>query len=112
MTLAGGFLVLGLLALGKDRETAAAVVLGLSAVSLLAGLLVPGRLELLRRGWMKLAEAIGQVTTPVLLALLYYLVVSPAATLRRFRRRRSVSTGSNWHRRAPLPPATRMERQF
>lgn len=112
LTLAGGFFVLGLLALRKERDPAAAVTFALSAVSVLAGLLVPARLEPLRHGWMKLGEAIGHVTTPVLMALVYYLVVTPPGMLRRFRSRRSPRTGSHWHRRAALPPATRMERQF
>jgi len=112
LTLAGGFFVLGLLALRKERDLAAAVTFALSAVSLLAGLLVPGRLEPLRRGWMKLGEAIGLVTTPVLMAAVYYLVVTPPGMLRRFRSRRRARNGSRWHQRAPLPPASRMERQF
>jgi Saxitoxin biosynthesis operon protein SxtJ len=112
LTLAGGFLVLGFLALRKERHPAAAISFALSAVSLLAGLLMPGRLGPLRRGWMKMGEVIGLVTTPVLMAAVYYLVVTPTGMLRRFRGRRRARNGSRWHKRAPLPPASRMERQF
>ena len=111
-TLAGGFLVLGLLALRKGRYTVATLGFAFTAVSLLAGLLVPGRLGPLRRGWMKLGESIGAVTTPVLMAALYYLVVTPTAMLRRLRSRPRTTKASRWHQRAPLPPASRMERQF
>jgi cell division protein FtsW (lipid II flippase) len=111
-TLAGGFLVWGLLALRKDRHTAAAIGFAFAAVSLLVGVLVPGRLGPARRAWMRLGEAIGALTTPVLMAALYYLVVTPMAMLRRLRRRPLPAKNSRWHQRAPLPPASRMERQF
>jgi hypothetical protein len=111
-TLAAGLFVFGLLALQKDRPTVAIVGFAFAAASLLAGLLVPGRLGPLRRAWMKLGESIGAVTTPVLMAALYYLVVTPMAMLRRLRRRPLPTKTSRWHQRAPLPPASRMERQF
>jgi hypothetical protein len=61
---------------------------------------------------MKLGEAIGALTTPVLMAALYYLVVTPMAMLRRLRNRPRPMKASRWHQRAPLPPASHMERQF
>lgn len=111
-TLAGGFLVLSLLALQKGRHTVATIGFTFATLSLLAGLLVPGRLGPARRAWMKLAELIGVVTTPVLMAALYYLFVTPTAMLRRRRGRPRPKHASRWHKRAPLPPAARMERQF
>ena len=111
-TLAAGFVVFGLLALRKDRHTVAIVGFAFAAASLLGGLLVPGRLGPLRRAWMKLGESIGAVTTPVLMTALYYLVVTPTAMLRRLRSRPLPTKNSRWHQRAPLPPASRMERQF
>ena len=111
-TLAAGFLFVGLLALWREREAAAAVAFGLSVASLLAALLVPGRLGPIRRGWMKIGEGISFVTTPVLMAAVYYLVFTPPAMLRRFRRRRRAKRATCWEKRAPLPPASRMERQF
>lgn len=111
-TLAGGFLVLGLLALRKNRHTVANIGFSFAAASLLAGLLVPDRLGPVRRAWMKLGALIGAVTTPVLMAALYYFVVTPTAMLRRLRSRPRPTKASRWHQRAPLPPASRMERQF
>ena len=110
LTLAVGFLVLGLLFWRKERHSAASVSFSLSAVCLLAGVVIPGRLEPLRSRWMKMGELIGLVTTPVLMAALYYLVMTPAGILRRFRRPPKKKSG--WHQREPLPPASRMERQF
>jgi peptidoglycan biosynthesis protein MviN/MurJ (putative lipid II flippase) len=112
ITLAGGFLLVALLALLKERQAAAAISFGLSVASLLAGLLVPGRLGAARRGWMKIGEGLSFVTTPILMAAVYYLVFTPPAMLRRFRRRRRAKRATSWEQRAPLPPASRMERQF
>jgi hypothetical protein len=112
LTLAGGFLFFGLLALWKGRQQLAVISLGLSIASLLASLLVPGRLGPVRRGWMKIGQGLSFVTTPVLMAVLYYLVFTPPAMLRRLGRRRRPKKASTWHQRAPLPPRSRMERQF
>jgi hypothetical protein len=61
---------------------------------------------------MKIGEAIGFLTTPILMTVVYYLVITPIALLRRaFAKPRAVRD-SNWRRRPPLPPASRMERQF
>ena len=111
-TLAAGLLFVGLLALWREREAAAAVAFGLSVASLLAALLVPGRLGPIRRGWMKIGEGISFVTTPVLMAAVYYLVFTPPALVRRLGKRRRPEKASAWEQRPPLPPANRMERQF
>lgn len=84
----------------------------LAAISLLAATLIPGKLEPIQRVWMKLGEGIGYITTPIVMAIVYYLAVTPIAAVRRLRRVRRQSVGSNWHRRPPLPARERMERQF
>lgn len=111
-TLAGGFLFFALLGLwrGSDRVMVAAA--SLAAVSLLAGLVAPSQLEPVRRAWMKLGEAIGHITTPVLMAIVYYIVVTPLGLARRVTSARSKREDSDWHRRPPSASPTRMERQF
>jgi hypothetical protein len=61
---------------------------------------------------MKLGEVIGYVTTPILMAILYYVVVTPIALVRRLAKARRPVTKSGWLERPPLPPRERMERQF
>ncbi len=111
-TLVSAFLVLGLLALGKARRSGATVSFALALVFLLGGLVLPERLGPLRRAWMRAGEAIGMVTTPILMGGVYYLVLTPIAFVRRVRRRGSPTQPSGWHHREPLPPPSRMERQF
>jgi hypothetical protein len=112
LTLAGAFVVLGVLALRKVRPFAATVSFAFALGLLLAGVIVPGRLGPLRRAWMKFGEVIGGLTTPVLMGAVYYLVLTPIASVRRVRRRGRSVHGSGWRHRQPLPPPSRMERQF
>lgn len=113
LTLMGGFVFVGLVGYWRGADRVAVIALILASISLLAGLLLPGHLGPVRRGWMKLGEVIGNVTTPIILAVVYYGVVTPVAIVRRSVAliRRSTRE-SGWHQRPPLPPPARLERQF
>jgi len=109
----GGFLFITLLAYWRGAQTVATAALALAAISLLAAVFVPGRLEPARLAWMKLGEVIGHVTTPILMAIVYYAIVTPIGFVRRVATpAHRTTTDSHWHRRPPLPPPARMERQF
>lgn len=112
LTLMGGFLFVAFLANRKNAHGVAVAAFSLSAISLLAALFVPRRLEPVRRAWMKLGEAIGHVTTPFLMAIVYYVILTPLGIVRRLTASRRPAKDSHWHERPPLPPAARMERQF
>lgn len=75
--------MLGVILRLRDHETAAAVVLALGGVLVLAGLLVPGRLGPVYRGWMALALAISRITAPIFMGLIYFLVLTPTGLLAR-----------------------------
>lgn len=112
LTLAGGFLFLAALAYWSGGRLVVVVGVSLSAISILAAVFIPGRLEPIERAWTKLGAAIGYITTPVLMAGVYYLILTPIAVARRVTRRRHPLEDSQWHRRGPSPPPARMERQF
>jgi hypothetical protein len=112
LTLAAGFTAVALLAMRKGRNAIALPALALAVISVLAALLVPGRLEPIRTAWMKLGEGIGYVTTPIFMMIVYYAFLTPIAIMRRFTAGRPPATDSNWHRRPPPPAPQRMERQF
>ncbi|MGK2934996.1 MAG: SxtJ family membrane protein [Gemmatimonadaceae bacterium] len=111
-TLMGGFLVVAGVAYWRGSDTVRTVAQLLALVAFLAGVLVPGRLEPVRAGWMRFGEAIGRVTTPVLLAIVYYGVLTPTALVRRLTAGRDEALASGWHERPPSPAPARMERQF
>ena len=99
-TLGFAFLALGALLLWRDRNIAAAVAGGLGIVMLLAGLTIPTLLGPVERGWMALAHAISRVTTPIFMALVYYLTIFPIGTVMRVLGRnplvRAARDGSFW----------------
>jgi hypothetical protein len=81
----GAFLVLGALMWRRGHLSSAAVAGVLGAVLVIGGIAAPVRLEPVYRAWMGLALAISKVTTPIVMALLWYLVLTPAGFLvRRF----------------------------
>ena len=111
-TLMAGFMFVALVGVWRDIFVLTRAATFLAIASFLAGLLVPGRLEPVRRGWMAFGEAIGRVTTPIMLGVVYYLVLTPTGLIRRALVRRPRPAPSYWHQRPPLPPKSRMERQF
>ena len=118
-TLAIAFGVIASLTFWRDRETIAAVTGGGALLLLVAGLALPSRLEIVERGWMKLAHGLSRITTPIFMGIVYFVVLTPAGLIRR-------TVGSNplvhrrtdnsyWVRRTAYDPETkrrRMERQF
>ena len=111
-TLAAGFAFVALVGWWRDMPTLARAGQILGAASLLAGLLIPGKLEPARRAWMAFGEALGRVTTPLMMGVVYYLILTPMGLVRRALVRRPPSPASFWRPRDPLPPRERMERQF
>lgn len=77
------FLALAGVTWWRGHETLVWVFGTLSGLLLLAGLLIPGRLGPVYRGWMKFAHLISLVTTPIFMGVVYYLVMAPIGLLRR-----------------------------
>ena len=78
----------------------------LGAALILFGLVVPRVLILPRKGWMKLAEALAYVSSRVILALVFFLVLTPIGLIKRAMGwdpldRRAKPGDSFWH---PYPP--------
>ena len=115
-TLGGAFLVLALLAWWRGRTGIAGGV-GIVAGSLvLAGLVMPTRLGPVERSWMAFAQALSRVTTPIVMALLYFGLLTPIALLRRLFVQdpivhRATETGY-WKPRPHGRRSSSLERQF
>lgn len=112
LTLAGAFTVLSLLLLWRRQQDAARVTGILATAALLAAMLFPHRLGWVKARWMQFGEALGTVTTPVLMALIYIVVVTPVAVLWRLTRRSEPRHDSTWHARPPPNDRAQLERQF
>lgn len=83
VTVGVAFVALGLLLWWRDHDVPAIVGASLGALLLLSGLLIPARLGPVHNGWMRFALAISKVTTPVLMAIVYFIVITPIGLMRR-----------------------------
>lgn len=87
-----------------------------SASLLAAGALIPTRLGPVQRAWMRLAHAISRVTTPIVMAVIYYMVLAPVGLVMRAvgynAVKRREAGGSFWVLRRPAEQRSDLERQF
>ncbi len=117
VTVGAAFLVLGGISWWRGHPTAPLVLWGLGGSLLLLGLVVPGSLGPVYRGWMGLAHLISKVTTPVFMGLIYFVVLTPVGFLRRTLSRSplraTLQDGSYWAKHEARPdPRAAMNRQF
>jgi hypothetical protein len=99
-TVGGAFVLLAALAYWRHRAIPSAVFIGAGITLTLAGVAAPSRLDPVYRAWMRLAELISRVTTPLIMGLLYFLILTPAGIVRRLAssatRRRRQKAASLW----------------
>ncbi len=117
LTVGGAFLVLTAVSSYRGHGTTALVTGCLGVALVLAGLLVPTRLGPVERGWMRMALAMSRVTTPVAMALVYFLAITPLGLVRKAMGRDPLhhvaSQGTFWKSRPARAGGTAsMERQF
>lgn len=116
-TVGAAFLVLGGILAWRGRAGASIGMLGTGFALLVAGLVAPTRLDGLERVWMGFAHLISKVTTPVVMGVIYFLVLTPTGLARRFLGKNplvhSLSGDSYWHRVTPRADRVEaMKRQF
>lgn len=117
LTVGIAFLVFAGIAWWRDHSTASTILAGLGALLVVAGLVIPRQLGPVERAWMQLAHAISRVTTPIVMGVMYFVVLTTVGILRRNLGKnpmvQSESNGSFWQAR---PEGSRrsasMQRQF
>ena len=115
LTLGSAFLAFAMFALWRGRPNAVVLLGSIGLVLAIAGILIPTRLAPVERAWMTLARAISFVTTPIVMAVLYFGIITPVGLVRRLVAdnpiaQRATSNGY-WKPRAKGRSAN-MERQF
>ena len=83
VTVGAAFLVFAGIAFWRGHPTTTTILGTLGAALVLAGLVIPTHLGPVERGWMKLAHLISKVTTPIVMAAMYLVVLTPVGALRR-----------------------------
>ncbi len=93
--------------------------LGVAALFLIVAAAKPGLLNRPNRAWMRLGLLLSRVVSPIVMALMFYLAITPVAWVMRIFGRNSLDLGwepakpSYWIERDPRGPAPEsMSQQF
>ena len=109
------FLVITAILWWRDHETAMRVTATLGTFLIVAGLLLPGKLGPVYRGWMAMALAISKVTTPIFMGIVYYVVMTPTGLIMRMVGNKPIAhplaDGSFWQSTVGRPKSD-LRRQF
>jgi hypothetical protein len=87
------FLVLAGIANWRGHARGAAVLGAMGGALVIGGLLMPNRMDPVHRVWMRLALVISKVTTPVVMSVLYFLVLTPVGLVLRAFGHRPIGAG-------------------
>lgn len=118
MTLALGFTVLALVLLWREQPLLSRIGMAIAGLLALAGLVLPRHLGPVERLWTRFGMALGWITAPVFIGVVYWLVITPFGVLRRTLGRSPVthrSAGDSFWVVRPKDsrdPRERMTRQF
>lgn len=83
LVVGAAFLVVGAVLFWRGLPLAALICGSVGGVLILLGTILPGLLGPVYRVWMGLALAISKVTTPIIMGVVYYGVVTPTGLIRR-----------------------------
>lgn len=92
LTVGIAFLVLGGILLWRGHLSVARSFGAIGGLLSVAGLSVPRQLRPLDAAWMKFAELISRVTTPVFMGIVFYLVLTPIGLVLRLFGKSSLGT--------------------
>jgi hypothetical protein len=116
LVVGAAFLALAAFAYWRASHRTAAVFGVIGGALVLAALSIPHKLGPVERTWMALARAISRITTPIFMAVLYFVVLTPFALVRRLLGKnalvRPAVGGSYWVSRAAGARKGDLERQF
>ena len=83
LTVGVAFLVLTALVWWRGHMGAVYLFGSLGVFLVFAGLVIPARLGPVNRAWMGLAHLISRITTPIFMAVVYFVVLTPIGVLMR-----------------------------
>ena len=115
-TVGGAFLVLATFFWWREHSILMWITGSLGGALTVAGIILPGHLDPVWRAWMAFARVISHVTNPLVLGLIYYLVITPTALLRRLiggnPLKRTPQESSFWVSRDDEGTTSDLSRQF
>ena len=115
LTVGAAFAALGALLYWRGFPRGSAIAGGIGALLILSGLMAPVQLSPVHWAWMRLALAMSKVTTPIFMAVVFYLVLTPTGLLMRLFGHRPLAPareGTHWVTRPEADRRSSLERQF
>ena len=116
LTVGGAFATFAAIAWWRGRVLPAEAFGGIGALLLLSGLLLPAHLDPVYRSWMLLARIISRVTTPIVIGVLYFLVLTPIGLILKLLNRDPLrvlqGATTMWHLRTGKARQSDLRRQF
>lgn len=117
ITVGSAFVVFGGIALWRDHGFLAQILWGIGGLLLLGALITPIRLKPVERAWMAMALQISKVTTPLVMGIAYFAVLTPIALVMRGIKGNPLNHSAGklgyWFSRTDSEsPKTDMRRQF
>ena len=119
VTVGGAFAVIALISFWREHTTAPTILAAIAMALIGAALVAPRSLQPVEKYWMRLAHAISRITTPIFMAIVYFVVLTPIGILRRAfggnPMVHSPESGTYWKARPVKDPEKErlgMERQF
>jgi hypothetical protein len=116
LVVGAAFLALGGLLRWRDHPTGALVLWCVGGSLIVPGLLFPTLLGPVYRAWMALALLLSRVTTPIIMGLLFYVVMTPMGWVLRLAGHRPLERGRKgtelWVVRPAGARRSDMQRQF
>lgn len=79
LTVGTALVLFGGIALWRGREFPAQLLSGIGSFLILGAALFPARLKPVERAWMAMALQISRVTTPIVMGIVYFMVLTPIA---------------------------------
>lgn len=111
----GAFILLAVLMVRRDHDVAAWIFGVVGLLLFAGGLAVPTRLEPAYHAWMGLAHAISRVTTPIIMGIIFFLILTPVGLLARLLGHRPLNrkrSGSYWESRPAGAGRGNLNHQF
>lgn len=116
LTVGSAFLVFAGIALWREHSRVSTTLAVLGGLFAFGGLIVPTQMGPVMGAWMRLALAISKVTTPIIMSLVYFLVITPIGVVMRLVGHRPLAEaaqdGSHWKAKPPLERRSDLRRQF
>jgi Saxitoxin biosynthesis operon protein SxtJ len=83
LVVGGAFAVLGAILLWRGRRWPGYVAGGVGALLIAAGLVIPTRLGPVQSAWMRFAERLSRITTPIFMTLVFVIAILPTGLMLR-----------------------------